>query len=164
MAKNTSRVFATYRFTHQLLAEALKTMPPHPSDSGATVELIFGDTNDTFNEAVIISGEPASGPVAEWVSMGHPSQEERFAIRLICGTVVPGMTGMQAFDRLEQIADVVQTTFRDQTTGQMNLAYQAALRTNVTVIVGTFSRLGFYSIPEGFGASADLDLGFAIRI
>lgn len=111
----TSRVFAAWRALYQRIADT--PLPPPAEWDADPVEVFFGIPPETMpREAVYVAGR-IDEATSEWATLGHASRDESlsFLIRFDCG--VPGATGLQVLDRLEQVADAIQVALRDPDTG-----------------------------------------------
>ena len=158
--KQTSRVFACWEALYDVLNES--NWSPHPS-TGELPTIVFGDTTDPTNDMVIVEGVPADAPTQEWATMGSPSQDEQFVLRVLVGSNVPGLTQAEVFARVADLADVVQAALRDQTTGR------PAGEFTTTVPGVLWHRVGriapqLYAGPEGYGAYAEIDITFRVRL
>lgn len=115
MAKQTSRVFACWRALRADLAATVWT--PHPV-TGIVPRVSFAMTTPFEGEAIVLPGRVPRSSSKEWATMGSPGQNETFRLLVGVRTWVQGTTEDEAFDRLEELCDLVQTTLRSSATGK----------------------------------------------
>ncbi len=162
MSKSTSRVFACWRALYLDLKAA--TYPP-VSDSPADVLVDFGIGVEFAGEAVTIPGRVPREQMASWRTWGAPGQDETFRLLVGVTSRVPGRTSVEAMDRLEELCDVVQSTLRNQTTGQPAGTNLAALAIPTMRWLVASVQPGVYPWADGgFAGDCALEVEFATRI
>ena len=160
-AKLTSRVFAIWRAAFLDLSAA--TWPAHPV-TGIRPLVDFAIGLEFAGEAVTIPGRlPRRGGTA-WRTWGQPGQDETFRLMAGVTTRVSGTTALEAMDRIEVLADVLQTTFRSSTTGQPAGANLAALDIPTLRWIVDSPTPAVYPWQDGFAADASFEIEFATRI
>ena len=160
MAKLTSRIFVAWPALYALIGAV--TWPAGPNGQ-TPVEDWGDDFNQPTPEGWFVAGAPDSAATREWVTMGNPSQEERFVLRLTVDSQIPGRTRTQAMARIKELSDTVEAALRDQTTGR-----PIGLTTsNVPGLIDhTLSRVEPRIAPttEGFVGEAHWDIACRCRI
>lgn len=162
MSKTTSRVFACWRALH---ADLQAAMWPRAGDYPVGVLVDFGLPVEFAGEAVTVPGRVPREQMAQWRTWGQPGQDETFRLLVGVTTRAPGRTSLEALDRLEELCDVVQSTVRNQTTGQpagSNLAALAipTMRWHVASV-----QPGVYPWADGgFAADCAIEIEFTARI
>lgn len=159
--KRTSRIYVAW----QALYDLIETVVWPGGPNGERPVMDWGDDwNQPAAEGWFVAGAaPESAATREWVTMGAPSQEERFVLRLTMDTQIPGRSRPQAMARIRALSDAAESVLRDQTTGR------PAGLTATTVpglIDHTVSRVEPRLSPtsEGFVAEAHFDIAARCRI
>ena len=165
MAKRTTTVFDAESALVALL-EA-QTWPGHPTTGEAPL-VVDGDTRDPFNEAIVVLGS-TGGSTSEWKTLGAPSQDETYTLKVRVGTKVDGQTQAEARARLKELVAVVEVAHRSAVTGQPAGGYVAAVGAGVQYMTwrATVVEHAVFALapPQGgFGAFADIDISFVARI
>jgi len=165
MAKRTTTVFDAEAALVALL-EA-QTWPSHPTTGEAPL-VVDADTRDVFDEAVIVLGSTGASS-SEWKTMGAPSKDESYTLKVRVGTKVDGCTQAEARSRLKELVAVVEVAHRSAVTGQPAGGYVASVAGGVQYMTWrvTVVEHAVYALapPQGgFGAFADLDISFVARI
>ena len=163
MAKRTTTIFAAFLALHDLL-EA-QTWPPHPTTGEAPL-VHFGDTKDVLQEGIFIMGAPAVDTERTWATLGAPSVDEKFTLRVRIGARVIGQSRREAVARIDELHAVVETALRDQTTGKPTTYFVTAVGgvQYLTVAIASTAP-AFGPLPDGGdGAGADIDFAFKARI
>lgn len=163
--RQTSRVFAAWRATTADLRAA--SWPAHPRSAQIRPEVTFGIAKGFAGEAIVVPGrKPVGGTTQTRATLGAGSgKDETFTLLIGVTTNVPGMESEEVLDRLEELCDVVQQTFRSPQTGLpigsnvAALTAPAIVRWDITDVTP-----GIYPTPNGFAGDATLELSFFFRI
>lgn len=158
--KKTSRVFACWRHLHAVLESV--EWPAHPV-TGERPPVMFGDAAEVPNECLIVVGVPIDRPNQEFVTFGAPSKDEDFTLQVYVATRVPGRDREETFARLEELCDLIQTTLRDSTTGRPAGISASAVPGLIWHHVARVAPQ-LFPTTEGFGAYAEIDVAFRVRI
>lgn len=160
MSKLTSRVIPAWRAIHADLSNA--AWPVHRT-SGTKPQVWFGAQMDRA-EQIVVPGAIDRPQNADWATVGNPGQQERFRLAIAVYADTPGQSDQQALDRLEELCDVVQTTFRSPFTGlpagtEMHTLTPSVHKWHIAEFVPQI-----ITLPEGFGGRADLALDIDARL
>jgi hypothetical protein len=113
----TSRTFDVMERLYTLLNEET-VWPPHPQSSEVPLVVLGGLVTEASREPVVIQGTPPDIPELDWAVLGKVGVDERFAVRVLVSTMVPGVTGIIALRRLRDLVHIVEVKLRDQSTGR----------------------------------------------
>ncbi len=103
------------------------TFPVHPDNPQGPLVAFGGLVKGQANrELVVIQGVPENPPQIDVATLGQLRYDELFILRIFVATMLPGrnrvdktgLTGMDVFNRLEELSDAVQWAFRDPDDGQ----------------------------------------------
>lgn len=160
----TSRVPAVLRRMKVLLDA--QTYPPHPSGPGEVLVVFGGLINEDAREVIVIEGTLADDSDINWASLGQVAHDERFAVRVRFGTYVPGLTGDEVLDRIEEVIDVIQIALRDQTTGQPDGGFGRSDDNDCQAVAWKVARVSteFALAKEGVVGECPMDVAFFTRI
>lgn len=162
MAKSPSLVLDAWAELYELLAPST-LWPAHPV-TGHVPVVVWGDDVEIFDEAVFVLGEVPVGSQIEWATYGAPSMTERFTLRVFIGSKVPGTKREEAFARLKQLVQVVETALRDQTTGRPAGGFSASVPGVLQWRVARITPRMWVEPDVGHAANADIDIEFVTRI
>jgi hypothetical protein len=160
--KHTSLVFTCWERLYQAVSSAV--FPPHPVTAQSPV-VAFGGVRDVNSEMVVLPGRSQDDRARQtWITQGRPSKQEDFTLDVEVWTTVPGMTAMEAKNRVAELVAVIEACLRDQTTGlpiDIGLDATDGLKQwSVSEIVPTVGPLD----TEGFGASCRIGVEFITRL
>jgi len=161
----TSRVFACARRTLTLLQDA--AWPLHVAlQEPPTV--VFGglEGNAAADEMIVVNGFPEDPSQINFLTMGYVMNKETFALRISVATAVAGQDGSTVFDRCEELADVIQRLFRDQTTGKPigGFSWTDAYDCSCESWIATHPVFDIGPGPEGIVGDVTIDVVFNARI
>lgn len=111
----TSRVFAAIRRIAADLDAA--AWPPHPV-TGHQPVVGAGANADSSEDMVDVVYRVEDSASSTWAAMSKARQDETFEVDVYIRCATLGAERAEAWDRLEQLADVVQGLYRDSATGQ----------------------------------------------
>lgn len=161
MAKSTLRVFACWGALYDDLSAA--TWTPHPS-TGDRPLVDFGLPLEFAGEAIVVPGKVPARSQAQWATQGSPGQNETFRLLVGVTTRVSGTTAVEARVRLEELCDIVQSTVRNQATGQPDGAHLQALAVPTMRWIVASVDPAIYPWQDGFAGDATFEIEFATRI
>lgn len=170
----TSKVWACWDATYDALVAT--SWPVHPL-SGKAPPVRFAGSKDQALEMITVPGmKPPTGPSQTGATMGVVGRDEMFTLVVYLWSIVPGYvdvahpsTGPGGGDpsravrqRVRDLAALVESTFRNQTTGRP----QGVTILNVWKYEITMTAPAVFSLPEGggYGAEVTIDLTFSARI
>ncbi len=158
-ARHHSRVFTATRTVRQQIMVAA-SLPAHPVTALAVAtdpQLINQDMPDEWVTVINEVGDDAS---IRWVTFPTGRNEE-FTLRVVVSTRVPGTAWADVEDRLEELADVVQSLWFDPSSG----VFTPPPFDGVITIRGV-EQVSYVVWPtdEGFAGQAELVLGVTARI
>lgn len=113
--RHTSRVFDAGRCLYDKLTEP-DLFPPH-NITGIRPGVTFGDEfPDSGAEKVCLVANAGDEADMEWARLGSPGRDERFVLTVVGRslTAVPDQTTLDVWNRLEQLADVIQDVMYDR--------------------------------------------------
>jgi hypothetical protein len=97
----------------------------------------------------------------EWTRLNPPGRDEEFVVEVWISTVLPGQDDVAAFDRLEQLSDVVQLCVYDRHTQQVR---KLGFDGEVEVARVGAHRFAIFPSGDGFGGQAAVAFHFTTRI
>lgn len=161
MAGYTSRAFAVERALFQLLLD--QTWPDGPGGDTPLVNL--GGMANPPDEVIFLGGVPADAPSQETAT--NRSKDETFTLRVVIETWVPGRTALEVSERLEELADVVQSALRTAGGGLTNTFNGADPTHPVPGVISwavTATRPRHFTMVEGAVGACDVDIEFRTRL
>jgi hypothetical protein len=115
--RHTSRIFDAGRALYDKL-NVPGLFPPHPRALNTVPLVTFGDQNpDKGAEKIcVVAGSIGDDADQQWARFGPPGRDERFTLLVVGRTLVPapGQTVLDVWNRLEELADVVQDVLFDR--------------------------------------------------
>jgi hypothetical protein len=146
----TSRVFVAWRALYERL-ESVSSIMGH-------VPIIWGDVPaDPPREAIFLPGR-IDEQSSEWATFGRAGRDEQILLALRHQVIVPGMDGQALLDRLEAVAEAIQSALRDEATGQpIPLGFPGE------VDVCAITRVDPFIMPADEGWIGRTDLVVAVR-
>jgi len=134
---------------------------PVSAASGRTPSVYFVDqAEERDDERIELEARLESG-VVQWQSTGAlQSEEMSVTVKVFAGE--PGQTGVEALERANVLAQVVQEGFRDQTTGQPQGITTAGVVKNYRVL--SYSLEAYPVLNDGWGAVFELVLRVEARL
>ena len=134
---------------------------PASVNSGRVPTVYFVSDNDERDEERIELEAQISDGAVEWQSTGALQSETLdIAVRIYAGE--PGQTGTEALTRANELAQVVQEGFRNQTTGRPTGIATAGVIGNYRV--RSYSFEAFPVMDDGWGAMFELVLRVETRL
>jgi hypothetical protein len=110
-----SRTYAALK----TVAQALEAQT-FPQLQGISPKVIYGDpfgvqdgTRELIGVRITINDDAIS-----WERLGPAGRDEQFTVEVVVATMVPGRTGSQVVDRLEELSKVVEGLLYDVTSQQ----------------------------------------------
>jgi hypothetical protein len=114
--RHTSRIFDAGRCLYLKLSDP-GLFPPHPR-TNIEPKVTFGDENpDKGAEKIcIVAASIGDEADQEWARLGPPGRDERFNLLVVGRSLVPApnQTVLDVWNRLEELADVVQDVLFDR--------------------------------------------------
>lgn len=165
MAKRTTRIFDTWLAMFDLLNVPSK-WPAHQL-TGKQPDIVFGDDSAIMQESVfVLCQNPDDGSAFDRETSGSPGFDERFVIRILIGSRVPGVDQRQALARLKELVAVVETELRNPANGRPAGEFHTSVPGVMTWHVSRISPSVFpLTEPEaGWSGVAQVDVTFMARI
>lgn len=164
----TSRVWLCWDATFDAIAAV--TWPAHPSTTVVPVPQ-FAGSRDVNQEMITVPGiKPPEGPASDYATMGVVGRDEQFTLVIEIWSEVPGYvsTGVNTDpsravrDRLRDLAALVESAFRDATTGRP----KGVTILNVWKHAITATLPHIYPLPAlgGYGGTVIIEITFTARI
>lgn len=161
----SSKVWACWDGMYDTLAAVAWTA--HPS-TGKVPPVRFAGSRDIAKEMITVPGMKPPTDGSEYATMGVVGRDEAFTLIVYLWSEVAGYvdtTGngdpsRAARNRVRDLTALVETAFRDQTTGRpAGIAVAGVWKWEVTAVVPAIG-----VIEGGYGADCTIDITFTARI
>lgn len=155
----TSRVFEAMQALYDRLS--VQTYPVAADNGEPAPEVWFGDMPpEVPREAIVIVGRVDESS-SDWATFGKATRDEQMTFQVRIISEVPGRDGQTVLARMGEIADVIQTSMRDQSTGHpIGLGYDGEVLTLGVTRVDPLVGIG----DEGWIGRTDLLVQTQARI
>lgn len=163
----TSRVWDCWDATYEALAAAAWTA--HPTTL-VVPTVRYAGARDVHQEMITVPGmKPPAGPAQDYATLGVVGRDETFTLYVELWSEVPGFIdatrdadpSRAVRNRLRDMNTIVESTFRDQTTGRpKGITILNVWKHEITAV-----HPGVYPLPNGgYGGIVTYELTFTARI